>query len=365
MMKVSESTFSKYLAEAERRGWVIKSIPEWQVPPEIMDKIYVRTSKYRPFEHTLTTRVAGSTLKGLRIFSSGQVEDTRESWEARLGHFACPASMRVLELLHMAENVGIAWGHTMAALVAVLERHFRNARRRAEYSRLRFSPTCGEPLGAECPPERSSSALAAQLSAIWDCGSKPLSLAGVPAVIPAVFTGEKRQGVREYITLCRDYRRIFGPATEAGAIPLVDQIDTLITSVGSFSQNWQMYQDQLIQYGGIPIEQLREFALGDISGALIPRSGLSASQQEVLRCIAALWTGIKLEHCQRIARDAAKHQAPGVIVVAIGSNKAGVILELIQQGLVNELIIDHDLAGELKRLLKGGRRARGESTGDE
>lgn len=350
----SEPHFAMLLKEARQKGLVSTLLNEELYSEEVWKGIRILASPHTKLEKELKTRAAGHTLRGLRIYYSGQEGTKSEDWSVRLEHHFCPqASRRVLDLLESANYVGIGWGHTVAALTAALEKYPNGAARRSKNpNKVLFIPTCGEPLGPESRPERASSALVARLHALWGCKGKPLSLAGVGSVIQEKFKGAERDTVRRYIADMRDYRLIFGPPAEVGTAPLIQKVDCLISSVGSFAGDWQKYQDELIRVGGIDREELRELALGDIGGALIPQSGLSRSQKERLRSITESWTGITLEQCKRIASKADNSGKPGVIVLAIGKNKANVVLEIVKQRLVNELIIDHDLAGELGNKLK-------------
>ena len=66
----------------------------------------------------------------------------------------------------------------------------------------------------------------------------------------------------------------------------------------------------------------------------------------------AMWTGMKRAHLERIAKNAARDNHPGVIVVSVGgADRAEIIAEALRCGLVNELIIDRELVGALTRAL--------------
>jgi DNA-binding transcriptional regulator LsrR (DeoR family) len=68
----------------------------------------------------------------------------------------------------------------------------------------------------------------------------------------------------------------------------------------------------------------------------------------VVRGINDRWAGVRLEHLARCARAATGGEGrAGVIVLAVGRSKAEVVLECVRGGLVNELIVDHDLAQAL------------------
>jgi hypothetical protein len=120
-------------------------------------------------------------------------------------------------------------------------------------------PTCGEPLkpsGPEHWPERASTNLAGILTDVFSTRPRRLSLSGVVAVEPECFrTPEGRHFLRQYFGVISDYAEIFG-SDSSTAEPLIERLDTILTSVGSFSQNWQMYTSELDRAGGISREEL-------------------------------------------------------------------------------------------------------------
>ena len=114
-----------------------------------------------------------------------------------------------------------------------------------------------------------------------------------------------------------------------------------------------MFHAELAQIGGIPRERLKELIKGDVAGALIKRAKLTPVREREVEDIGKkYWTGIREENLFDIASRARKTGKPGVIIVAIGGNKADVLLAVLKMGLVNELIIDHDLAEALAGAMK-------------
>jgi hypothetical protein len=69
-----------------------------------------------------------------------------------------------------------------------------------------------------------------------------------------------------------------------------------------------------------------------------------------------MFTGITIADIEALAKRTAvsdgQDRRPGIVVLAIGENKARIVYEVVRRGLVTELIIDHDLAFELGRLCK-------------
>jgi len=60
-------------------------------------------------------------------------------------------------------------------------------------------------------------------------------------------------------------------------------------------------------------------------------------------------------HLQRVAQQADRRKRPGVIVVALGADRAEIVGEAVRRGLINEPIIDRPLADALARTLSPGR----------
>jgi hypothetical protein len=97
--------------------------------------------------------------------------------------------------------------------------------------------------------------------------------------------------------------------------------------------------------------------VGDIGGVCLPKSNLTQNQADQFAAMERRWTGVTRKHLEKCAKRAAnattggKAAPPGVIVVAIGRNKAGCIFEAIKAGLVNHLIVDQDVEAELSKLV--------------
>ena len=284
-------------------------------------------------------------LKNVAVYSSGSDETTPEKWETRLNHHAHLASRRIHGLLRDAENVVIGWGHQIDSIVYALERMHPKP-----FSHpLTFIPSSGEPLkGPVSRPDRASSALGARLHRLFgDSQGQPLSLAGVVAVILDRYQGARRQAVQEYISDISDFRRIF--IGEDNAASLLDQADSVLASVGSLEQGWTLFKSWLTQGEGTPREELARLVEGDICGAFIKKRGLLKPDEDEFNRLNSSWTGIRVDHLRRIAKAAPSNGKTGVIVVAIGENKAKILYEVLRLGLVNELIIDHDLANALSQ----------------
>ncbi|HEY6137685.1 MAG TPA: hypothetical protein VI670_07975 [Thermoanaerobaculia bacterium] len=357
---IDEPLLTELLRVARNLGWIWEeslfnvapeALPEG-VDAQLLEEARAYVSDRVGLAERLR-RTGTGTLRDVHVYYSGgedKERDSKERWAARLESFARLASKQVLRSLTRAHKVGVGWGHTVASLVQALN---TPAVKRSKKLDVKFVPTCGEPLrpsGPEHHPERASTHLAAALSDLFCAkgNDRRLTLAGVVAVEPKAFrTPERKAVLREYFNVISDYRTIFGPGAHP---PLIDEIDTILTSVGSFDQDWKLYTSELDRAAGIPREELAASFKGDIGGAIIPAQHPTRAQQRQYDIVASCWTGITVDHYKRIAADAVRNGRPGVIVAAIGSSKAEIVLEVVRLGLVNELIIDHALAERLEAL---------------
>lgn len=276
--------------------------------------------------------------------------NSRREMDARLERFRIDVSSTLWAILKRSKVVGVAYGTTLGRVISGLEETNPGPSRRRRL--VQFVPTCGEPYGTSVRAD-SSSHLAAELHRIVneDTGSC-VSLAGVPAVIPQkVIEKGAHDAFREFIDHCRNYRRVFGSSKDT-ATPLVDRFDTVITSVGMSEGHWRMCGEELCDIGGINRDEFRKWILGDIGGVLLPRSnGQTPKSNELLKQYAAQWTGISRKQYELVARRGKRRG--GVVVFAIGGNKAEIVLKVIKEGLVNHLICDQDLAEKLVNVVGG------------
>ncbi len=305
----------------------------------------------------------------VRVFSSGSRDDSPAGWEARLKVFSQNAAPYVKELLLRADLCGVSWGASLGNIVLALQKLSVPTPWSDTGRQIKVIPLCGEPLGNQ-PTSFSSSNLAADLEQLLNGNNKEsLSLGMVPAFIPAGLTRAELKGVWKLIELVKAYDEIMGKHAEnlghrdskknnweERQAPLVDQLDMVLTSVGPSERLLGYGSSELLRTGDLDIRELQKLVLGDISGVFIPRPDLSASQRVKLKDLSKRWTGIKLEHLKNcslssFSSDPLKGK-PGIVVVAIGKNKARFIYEGTKLNLINHLVIDDDLEEELERIVK-------------
>jgi DNA-binding transcriptional regulator LsrR (DeoR family) len=342
------ATAARDFKEAKRQGWYRAVFAAEACSPDELRAIEVYAHSNETLEAELK-RESSSVLQQLRVFPGGLASEPGDSvaWGEALELFGRRASGYVLDTLASSKVIGVGWGHTMAEIIEGVQAR-RNGRGRST-APIIVLPTAGEPLG-EGPSSRSSSALAARLHRSIG-GDKRYSLHGVPPVIPEEFQDQKRATVLDFIGHLRSYREIFGNPSMPHTEGLINNVDTLLTSAGCF-HSWMMYKNELVAIGGIASEQLLELCVGDIGGVLIPRAGLSRSGEKEFRRISSLWTGITLEHIQRIANaQGGRHSGPGVVLCACGSNKAEIVHDLVtRMRIVNVLVVDDALAAALAEM---------------
>lgn len=282
--------------------------------------------------------------------------NSRREMDTRLEKFRIDVSSTLWAVLKRSRLVGVAYGTTLGRVISGLEEtNLGRVRRRRP---VQFVPTCGEPYGTSVRAD-SSSHLAAELHRIVNEGTGScVSLTGVPAVIPQKVIEKGAHGVlRDFIEHCRSYRLVFGPAKE-GQTPMVNRLDTVITSVGMSEGHWRMCGEELCDIGGIDRDEFKKWILGDIGGVLLPRGdGQAPRSKELLEQYAEQWTGISRKQYEMVARRGKRRR--GVIVFAIGGNKVAIVLKVIEAGLVNHLICDLDLAEKLLSSVGGAGSATG------
>lgn len=343
---LSQSYVSRLLSRAVEMGWLVTEMHfnERDISPELMQELRELTEPKRLSD--LFKQVAGRTgsaMPNVRVFDSGSEASTAGAFDLRCRRFGKTAAGRIDELLRRSRAVGVTWGRTVSALIDGLVAAHRSYNLKEP---ITFAPVSAE-LIQLASPEYSSSLLAERLSNLVNGSSgERLRITGIPAYIPRRYDLQKSKAIREYLLDSASYRRIF-----SGDDPLVNQLDTLITSVGSSERPLGGAFGEVLTAGDISADELKSIIDGDIGGILVDRPGISADQQSKLNELNAMWTGITMANLNHIARRARQTGGVGVVAVAIGRERAGVIKELIRKEVLNELIIDWDLANSLERLM--------------
>jgi DNA-binding transcriptional regulator LsrR (DeoR family) len=342
VLGVSQGEVSRLLATARREGWLqMRCILPDGVVQEIEQLVFANRNQLRDrLDHEARAHDA-PPVRGIRVLPGGAAATDPAGWNLRLERFGRAAAARFQELLPRMRVTGVAWGKTIAGLVGGLRQSPPQGQSPAEP--VHFFPITGEPL-TNPDPETSSSTLSHRLNEIVNGGKGMFhSLAAVPAFVPAKFPKKSREAIRAFLAEIFGYRAIFDRRQPQK--PLIDQVDSIITGVGTVSAEASgRLLDDRMRAEETTKEQLAKLVIGDIGGVFVPRS----PRNETVRGINERWTGATLADFAGCARAAAQNNhRVGVIVLAVGKAKAQIVLECVRLGLVNELIIDHELAQAL------------------
>jgi DNA-binding transcriptional regulator LsrR (DeoR family) len=350
-LKISQSMVSRLLARAEDAGWLERKYRFIQTG--LSD---ARLSELRRIAEPrgLVELVAGLTsdngvrVRAPHVVESGSGGTTPRAVERRLKIFGRAAASVLMELLPRSKVLGVTWGSTISHVVDNLP---SGPALPAIGHAIRFVPVSGEPLDQASNRDTSSHLVERLHRQLRPGDPPPPSLTGVPALIPRRFRGADERAIRRFVAHASSYREVFGQRS-----PLINKLDSLLTSVGVAERPMGFIFDELLEAGSTPGRRLTKEALarlvaGDIGGVLIPRRDLNAAGRREVSALSAMWTGMQRAHLERVAKHAARRNHPGVIVVSMGADRAGVIAEALRCGLVNELIIDRDLADALVRVL--------------
>ena len=147
-----------------------------------------------------------------------------------------------------------------------------------------------------------------------------------------------------------EYRKLF-----TGREPLIQRVDALFTTASSEGRIFGLSQGV---FEGVAREMLSldpsvidEIVVGDLCGALIPKTPLSHEAKEQIRQLQSIWTGLHREHIISLVKHAKKVNKPGVVLIAFGEHKKAVVSRALELGWVNTLLIDLALARALKEEL--------------
>lgn len=350
---VSQPEVSRLLAEARAGGWLGApsfTIVDNQVWKQAQERFYSTANLCAALQQRFGQE--GQRLHRISLLHTGQA--------ARIDTGAVDIFR---SLLGEAGTVGVTWGRTISRVVDALRQRVADMPIPGRAGTVTFVPLCGEPLADGDPSSHSSSVLALRLAEIFNTGSAAASapsIAGVPAFIPLRVGGsEEMTTIRRLISLVRGHARVFGTpdGRSADKPPLVENLDAILTSVGRVDPDRRgTFLTERIQMGDISEGQMMRSVAGDIGGVIIPNSGIDAADSRHIAAMNSTWTGVHLDHLRKCA-DAAKRagfrrKRPGVVLIALGAHRVKVVLRCIELGLVNELVIDKELALKLAAHLR-------------
>ncbi len=364
-LEISQSLVSRLVRRAKDSGILevkTKFVSE-RVSAEELARVKARlsTSPNQQILSRVDTLAPGGRLPTLHIYPCHSRNTSIATWRHRIRAFSDDSASDLLKVLGSASVVGVAWGEMVASAVNAVQRTLAEGRGLRRTKRD-FIPLMGEPLGRPIT-QHSSSVLAAKLAEAFDPKLEPgstLSLAPVPALIPADMTKAEIRAIRNLIGKIAAYRRIYGTdknrvREDGDSAPLIDRVDAILTSISTQDRPLGFGDDRLIQAAGFQTERLNDLVIGDLCGVMIPRPHLDSKSKSEIELIMTHWTGVRVEHLEACANHA-KHGKPGVIVLAIGANKAPVVYEALRKGLIQHLFMDEDLADRLGEICEASPR---------
>ena len=359
ILKISQPSVSRSIQHAIEKGWVesvvrfaTDKIPTGRVE-EINALISPKQQLEKWFERFAST-YGLTTIPDYRVLPSANRSTDAAKWEERITQFGDMAAEPLRNLLRPTKVCGISWGYTITSIVQGL-RKLDPLSLHTE-SVMTFIPLCGEPLGkpyGKAVTQLSASSLAEQFDQLFNGHTEHSpTMFPVPAIILHK-DQEKVKTIREFFeSNATGYREIFYGEQNNGQQeePLIDKLDTILTGVGAPTHPRGYWGDALISTKGINWERLSTLIIGDIGGVLFPHPAIERNEPEELKVLRDGWMGIDEDHMRKCAEKAAHNKTAGVIVVAIGANKAKSVYESMKRKLVNTLLIDLDLAEALLQI---------------
>lgn len=347
LLDTSQATVSRLLAAARRRNWLVT---ECRLSAE--DRHRIARELFKEGDELLHSLQALSPgpdvpLRYLSIIPLDSAKATAVPGKHQLAAFGKNVAPQILKQFREMRDVGVAWGKTVASVVAALAQQNPSLPNRNR-APVVFFPLCGEPM--DFAVSRFSSSVSASRLHEFFSGEREstISLGPIPARIPRGFSSTEQAVIRRFIEHSKAYTAVF-----RNEDCLANRMDSMITSGGTFES--RSYDDLWLRdtarAEGLSSAQLAKYTIGDIGGAFVPRAGLTRRQSERFEEIAARWTGVTLEQIRNCAMRASSTNAPGVIFIAAGSAKVDIVHESIKEGLINRLYIDPSLASALLRRL--------------
>jgi DNA-binding transcriptional regulator LsrR (DeoR family) len=338
-ISVAQNVAVTDLHQADLKKWIVTRFAREMFKEELVKEIMMKThhEPWAKLENALRNQ-EGSVFKHLRVVYSGGKREPREyEWPAIVDRFAHNAAWVIHEVLKNSKNVGVCWGSTIANVITGL--HSLRIPIDPDQKRVSVFPTAGQPLGRYFKDAGTdATTLAKRLSTYLNGTAKHVpSLDNVWPVIPKKFRDSA--DINDFLSHIDSYRDIFGEGPHDKRT-LLSRADTILASCGCF-HNWKTFVPEWINTDDEV--DVTKVAIGDIGGALIPDPSVSENE---FKAIARLWTGIRLDHFEIVARA-----SPGVIVCAVGWNKGKIALELVRRGLVTVLVIDNELARSIEAQL--------------
>lgn len=278
-----------------------------------------------------------TVVRGWRRSACRFMDKDQEKWDKRIAAFGREVAPHLARLLEQSRIVGLTLGHTIAAAITYLKQ-FLDVNPFTHGEVVEFVATVGGDVNhPHVRRESNSSILATELSkTVNGSWRQAYTLHGIPSFLSDVH-GPDLEVVRSYIAARPCVQRVLERAND---------LDMLVTSCGRADQALAFWNDELGPLGMV-FNELKRLTECEIGGVLVPKADLNARDQEQVDEMRRRWTGITLEHYRKCARSS----GPGVVLLALDKSKAAYVLNCVDQGLVNELLVDRDLGEQLESLL--------------
>lgn len=273
-----------------------------------------------------------------------------------LERFGAEAAALVRQIVEAGNVCGVSWGQTISAVVSGIERSLLASPRDEGDSRfINFVPVVGEFPGT-LPTQTSASSLALRLTHAFNrekAAGHSYSLAGLPALIPADFGSDEIAVVDRLAYRTHAYRAIFGADAarshrEDEDPPLINRLDSVLTSVGPSGQPFGSHADRFLGLAGLTMKQLEGGC--DIAGVLLRPPKVNG--ERIMKTVRERWRGVTMEDLRRCAAKARDRATGGVVVVAAGANKAETLWDCIREQLVSHVLVDRGLLLAFEKHLK-------------
>lgn len=349
---VEQPEVARLLAKAESYGWLDQS-------PRFSEE-FCQSNAYSALLEKMKAKYFSFDKLKLKIDELTKGGAKTKLFVSTLGDFPQFAAAELASLLKRSKLVGVTWGRTLADIVHCLVE--QNPANVATHPNTLFIPLSGVPVRLSKDDKDfryDSTYLASRLrDAVGGNDAVPM-LNAVPAYISSEFAGKRLDAIWSFIEGIPGYVEVFGIRSQA-THSLAQDVDTILTGVGLVGDDdddeltGTFVRERVLQeMPRIRHADLKKWVFGDIAGILLPRGRQNESVRKKIMGMNERWVGMRLTHLEKCVERAARHDLPGVVVIARQPEKAEIVAELIrrQSSLVSHLIVDFDFAKALEAIL--------------
>ena len=332
----TKSYVSKLIDHAKKQGWLTFSVQfhSDRLPPDI-DCLYSRKrlsarieAKYKP------------TLNSVKI------ADFRINEDNSVFGMENVARALIDTLNNDPKTLGISCGRTIRELVSYVERtnvHYK-------IPKLRVFPLSADIFGDTSIAYSPSKLAHKTMAALSGLKKHEIpDLLDIPSFLP--LGKDTKDVVAKIRNSDENYKQIFGDE-KFHRKGLVDEMDTVITTVSEHNRPFTVYNEKFhafLSKSGIKLsrETIKKLFLGEIAGIPLLRVNNKSNRKKAKNIDNVLNT-VRFKHLKNLA-DKAKTSTDtnGVVVIACGSEKAPVVQDALDRGIINTLICDNEIAQSL------------------